>query len=327
MLKLKSIGGIFMARIFDLLHSDIMNTTGSKLKEIIRLSEGRTVMSETVISKMSLVDGISNPETARAFGADLVTLNTFDMYNPFIFGYDDSDSDLFGGMGGILDGFKTKIEVNKKNPQYLQEFKALVGRHIGVNLEPIRSDIPYPKGFILNEETLLKAKELGFDYIVITANPKTNVSSEDILWGIQEARRVIGDSIMIVAGRMHGSGLASFDSVDSIESFAKAGADVVLLPAPKTVPGVTKDFALEAVKAIHNAGALAMSAIGTSQEGASTSVIESIALDCKECGFDIQHIGDAGFSGMASPENIMALSIAIRGKRHTYRQIARSIRR
>lgn len=316
-----------MARIFDLKFDEIMNTNGSSLKEIIRLSEGRTVMSETVISKMSLVDGISNPETAKAFGADLITLNTFDMYNPFIFGYDDSDSDLFGGMEGILQGFNDRISKNKENPNYLKEFKTIVGRHIGVNLEPIRSNIPYPKGFILNEETLLKAKELGFDYIVITANPKTNVSSEDILWGIQEARRVLGDSIMIVAGRMHGSGLASFDSVKSIESFARAGADVVLLPAPKTVPGVTKEFALEAVNAIHQAGALAMSAIGTSQEGASVSSIETIALDCKECGFDIQHIGDAGFSGMASPENIMALSIAIRGKRHTYRQIARSIRR
>lgn len=316
-----------MARIFDLKHSEIMNTNGQSLKEIIRLSEGRTVMSETVISKMSLVDGVSNPETAKAFGADLITLNTFDMYNPFIFGYDDSDSDLFGGMEGILKGFNTRIANNKNNPNYLKEFKELVGRHIGVNLEPIRSGIPYPKGFTLNEETLLKAKQLGFDYIVITANPKTNVTSEDILWGIQEARRVLGDSIMIIAGRMHGSGMASFDSVESIKSFAKAGADVVLLPAPKTVPGVSVEFAKEAVRSIHNEGALAMSAIGTSQEGASERVIEMLALDCKECGFDIQHIGDAGFSGMASPENIIALSIAIRGKRHTYRQIARSSRR
>lgn len=316
-----------MARIFDLTHSEVMSTKGKALKDIIRLSEGRTVMSETVISKMALVDGISNPETSKAFGADLITLNTFDMYNPFIFGYDDAGADLFGGMDSMLNGFVDKIESNKNNPNYLKEFKNIVGRHIGVNLEPIRSDIPYPKGFKLNEDTLKKALDLGFDYIVITANPKTNVSSEDILWGIQEARRVVGDKMMIIAGRMHGSGLASFDSLDSIESFAKAGADVVLMPAPKTVPGVTKEFALEAVKAIHNAGALAMSAIGTSQEGASTSVIESIALDCKECGFDIQHIGDAGFSGMALPENIMALSIAIRGKRHTYRQIARSIRR
>lgn len=42
---------------------------------------------------------------------------------------------------------------------------------------------------------------------------------------------------------------------------------------------------------------------------------------------DIQHIGDAGYSGVADPENLMALSIAIRGKRHTYYRMAQSIRR
>lgn len=316
-----------MARIFDLKHDEIMTLKGKDLVEVIRLSEGRTVMSETVISVMSLLDGISNPETARAFGADLITLNTFDMFNPFIFGYDDSKADLFGSLADKVGGIASIIEHNRSNVNYLREFKDIVGRHIGVNLEPIRSDIPYPKGAKLNEETLLRAQELGFDYIVITANPNTNVSSEDILWGIQEARRVLGNSIMIVAGRMHGSGLASFDDLDAIAGFAKAGADVILMPAPKTVPGVTKAFLTEAVKIIHENGALAMSAMGTSQEGSSASVIEAFALDSKECGVDIQHIGDAGFAGMAMPENITTLSVAIRGKRHTYRQMARSIRR
>ena len=38
-----------------------------------------------------------------------------------------------------------------------------------------------------------------------------------------------------------------------------------------------------------------------------------------------KHIGDAGFCGIALPENIMALSIAIRGKRHTYHKIAHQL--
>jgi hypothetical protein len=45
-------------------------------------------------------------------------------------------------------------------------------------------------------------------------------------------------------------------------------------------------------------------------------------------GTDIHHIGDAGMSpGMATPENIMIYSIAIKGKRHTYRRMARSVNR
>ncbi|MPM90657.1 hypothetical protein SDC9_137779 [bioreactor metagenome] len=44
-------------------------------------------------------------------------------------------------------------------------------------------------------------------------------------------------------------------------------------------------------------------------------------------GADIQHIGDCGTFGIALPENIMALSVTIRGIRHTYRRMAQSILR
>jgi len=39
---------------------------------------------------------------------------------------------------------------------------------------------------------------------------------------------------------------------------------------------------------------------------------------------DLFHIGDAGFTGIAFPENIYTLSIAIRGRRHTWRRMAAS---
>ena len=46
-----------------------------------------------------------------------------------------------------------------------------------------------------------------------------------------------------------------------------------------------------------------------------------------DAGADIHHIGDSGYMGMALPENIMAYSVAIRGKRHTYRRMAVSLLR
>ncbi len=52
-----------------------------------------------------------------------------------------------------------------------------------------------------------------------------------------------------------------------------------------------------------------MLTIGTSQEGADESTIRQIALAAKMAGADIHHIGDAGFYGIAVPENIMAYSI------------------
>jgi hypothetical protein len=44
-------------------------------------------------------------------------------------------------------------------------------------------------------------------------------------------------------------------------------------------------------------------------------------------GTDLHHIGDAGYAGVAIPENIMDYSIAIKGKRHTYFRMARSVNR
>ena len=44
----------------------------------------------------------------------------------------------------------------------------------------------------------------------------------------------------------------------------------------------------------------------------------------KMAGIDIHHIGDSGYTGIAVPENLIAYSEAIRGRRHTLRDMARS---
>ena len=126
---------------------------------------------------------------------------------------------------------------------------------------------------------------------------------------------------------MHGAGSGNIYDEKVVKRFVECGADVVLFPAPGTVPGFTENLAKKMVDVIHEAGALAMTTIGTSQEGSSESVIEKIALMSKSAGADIQHIGDCGTFGMAIPENIMKLSVTIRGVRHTYRRMAQSIRR
>ena len=111
------------------------------------------------------------------------------------------------------------------------------------------------------------------------------------------------------------------------EAFMAAGADIILLPAPGTVPGITQEYAHKLIGVVHSRGKLALTAIGTSQEGADVSTIRQIALMCKMAGADIHHIGDTGVPGMALPQNIMAYSIAIRGERHTYHKMAQSVNR
>ncbi len=107
--------------------------------------------------------------------------------------------------------------------------------------------------------------------------------------------------------------------------FIQAGADILLVPAVGTVPGFTDEELVAIVKVAHANDALVLSAIGTSQEGSSKEVIEQIAIRNKVAGVDIQHIGDAGYGGLATIENIYAMSVAIRGVRHTVARMARSV--
>lgn len=313
-----------MKRIFELTRQDIEKITKRQLIETIKTSEGRTVMAETVITVPSLIYGVSNLELAAAFGSDMVTLNLFDFNNPFIFGLDDLKLNL---ANGLLD-FQKIIEISRKNYEdlnYIKKIKNIVGRFVGVNLEPVPEEIEYIYGRRLNKDNLKKAREYGFDYIVITGNPNTGVNTDTIIDGIQLAKEVLEEEVMIVAGKMHGAGSGNIYDEKVLKDFIKAGADCILIPAPGTVPGIDFNIAKKQIDAIHDEGALAMTTIGTSQEGSSKSVIEYIAIQSKMAGADIQHIGDAGYFGVALPENIMALSVAIRGVRHTYRRMAYSL--
>ena len=148
---------------------------------------------------------------------------------------------------------------------------------------------------------------------------------------IQSLSNAVGDDLMIIAGKMHAAGSKEeagnrILSDDWIQRFIQAGADVLLCPAPGTVPGLSLETVSRWVEVAHAHGALTLTAIGTSQESAEPSTIEKIALQCKMTGTDMHHIGDAGLGGI-NPENLMMYSKAIRGKRHTYLRMARSINR
>lgn len=94
-----------------------------------------------------------------------------------------------------------------------------------------------------------------------------------------------------------------------------------------TIQGFLESDLIEAVKFAKSKDLLTMSAIGTSQESARPETLRQMAIVNKMCGVDIQHIGDAGYGGMAPAENIYEMSIAIRGMRHTVTRMARSINR
>lgn len=289
--------------------SEILEMTASELKQSIRASEGRIVMSENVVTREPIIEDITNAEIARAFGADLILLNGIDVLNPKVSGLDESEE------------------------SFVNQLHKLVGRPIGVNLEPVDQDasmaedrLTIAQGRQANLETITKIEALGLDFVCLTGNPGTGVTNAQIEKTIRITRERF--SGLIIAGKMHGAGVSeSIVDSDTVKSFIEAGADIILVPAVGTVPGFDEKDLKEIVQLVHNEGALVLSAIGTSQESSDEDTIKQIAITNKICGVDIQHIGDAGYAGLAPVENIFALSKAIRGMRHTASMMARSIQR
>lgn len=58
--------------------SEVLAMNGSALKQSIKASEGRTILSENVVTHETM-DGVTLSEEAAAFGADLILLNTLDV--------------------------------------------------------------------------------------------------------------------------------------------------------------------------------------------------------------------------------------------------------
>jgi hypothetical protein len=311
-------------RILDATTSDFRAMDRADLLESIRLAEGRTICAEVVCTTLPLIDGVTNAEAAAACGADLITLNVYDVLHPLVMGYRKGKLLTEPGFPR-LETLPAGIDVSVK------EIKDLVGRPVGINLEPAPREriTEQVLGRVASVENARRAAQLGADYLVVTGNPGTGVSTEGIAQATAELAAAVGDQVILVAGKMHGAGLgaAGIVSAEAVEQFAAAGADVILLPAPGTTPGATLDTIQALVDLAHKLGKLALTAIGTSQEGADVDTVRRIALMSKMTGSDILHIGDAGYSGMANPENILAFSLAIRGRRHTYRRMAASIRR
>lgn len=285
-----------------------------ELLQSIADSEGRVLAAETIGTVTPMLVNITNAEFVTSLGADIIMLNIFDVDHP------------------VINGLP---EVAPEDT--IHEVKRLTGRMVAINLEPaaVRNDgeksvWSLTEGRRATVENAKKAVDMGVDMIVLTGNPGVGVDNRAITKALADLNEAVGDRVILTAGKMHASGILSeagekILTKEDAETFIEAGADVLLLPAPGTVPGFTMEHAAELIKTAHEKGVLAMTTIGTSQEGADEATIRQIALMCKMAGADIHHIGDSGYMGMALPENITAYSVAIRGKRHTYRRMAMSL--
>lgn len=303
-------------RLIDTTAREVISYNKQELLTSIAGSEGRTLAAETIGTVTPMLVDITNAEFVTSLGADLIMLNIFDV-----------DKSVIQGLPQVAP------------EDVVREIKRLTGRMVAINLEPAivkdtedNSVWNLTKGRQATPENAKKAADMGVDMIVLTGNPGVGVENDAIIQALLQLKEAVGDRVILTAGKMHASGILSEGgekilTENEVESFVDAGADVILLPAPGTVPGISMEYAAKLIKRAHEKGALAMTTIGTSQEGADEDTIRQIALMCKMAGADIHHIGDSGYMGMALPENIMAYSVAIRGKRHTYRRMAASLLR
>ena len=288
--------------------SEILSMTAPELKQSIKASEGRVILSENVAFKESYIGDVTNAEIARSFGADLILLNGIDIFQPFVAGLDAKED-------------------------FIEELHRLVGRPIGINLEPVDSQAQMAGERLFIDEgrqaslaTIQRAEELGVDFICLTGNPGTGVTNQAII----DTIRVVKENFsgLLIAGKMHASGVDEpVADLEAIAQFIEAGVDIVLAPAVGSVPGFDEQDLKQIVRLAHQKGALVMSAIGTSQESADEDIVKQMAIRNKICGVDIQHIGDSGYGCLAPVENIFAMSKALRGQRHTISMISRSINR
>ena len=299
-----------ITRLISANSSELLKMNGDELKQSIKASEGRTVLSENVVIQPA-IDGLTMSEIAAAFGADLILLNLFDVFEPKVSGLEVKDA-----------------------KDTVKRLKELTGRPIGVNLEPVDPDVKMestkfelPKGRIATAESMRRAEELGFNFVCFTGNPPgSGVTNKMIVQAVRTAKENF--SGMIIAGKMHGAGVDEpVADEESVKAMIDAGADVILVPAVGTVPGFTSDELIKIVKIVHQHDGLVMSTIGTSQESSGKDVIREIALKNKTCGVDIQHIGDAAWGVLSPTETIFELSKTIRGLNHTISRMARSINR
>lgn len=305
-----------LKRLIDTTARELTSYNKAELLTAISDSEGRTPAAETIGTVTPMLINITNAEFVASLGADLIMLNIFDVNDPIIQGLPQTSPE-----------------------DTIREVKRLTGRMVAINLEPAvikdgqeESVWNLTTGRQATVENARKAADMGVDMIVLTGNPGVGVDNEAIIQALSRLKEAVGDRVILTAGKMHASGIISeagekILTEKDVEAFVDAGADVILLPSPGTVPGITMEYAGNLIRKAHEKGALAMTTIGTSQEGADEATVRQIALMCKMAGADIHHIGDSGYMGMALPENITAYSVAIRGKRHTYRRMAMSLLR
>ncbi|HHG8773263.1 TPA: hypothetical protein ACPYU1_002642 [Raoultella planticola] len=277
-----------MQRILNCRASDFAHeVSAGEFTEAIRAAEGRVIMAEVAADTAPLYGEVTNGELLCAFGADLLLVKGMDCRTQHI-------------QGGAN----------------LAHFKQLTGRPVGVSLEVLAENAPNnPRAW----DTAQVARLSAASFFCLTAYDKPGVTAQRVCEALAELRRLT-DKLILVA-KFYQTGLAGSEEY---AAWIAAGADGAMVPAPSSCRGASEQRVEQIVTAVQAAGGLAITTISSSQEGADEQTVRQIALASKRCGADMYSFGDAGVAGMADPQAVYTLSMAVRGRRHTWVRMAAS---
>jgi hypothetical protein len=293
----------------------------------IRASESRIVGAYVCPNAPCYVEKVSNLELAASFGADFINLEGLDprrLQMPGLPSKKTSDDEPYVQSLQLQMGIGWTVE----------ELKKLVGRPIGVTLlTPRANDPPFGPLYapsVYTVDLLKHVQAAGFDFVVLCG-----LDFDTMLKAVAEARSIVGESLVIEAGIPHGPGnitgsyppynLREVTTPDFVNRLAKAGADIVDIPAVGVAPGFTPAYVGELVDAVHDGKALAASSIAHSVEGSDLGVVRRTAVDNKICGVDLFNFAAGGvYESVALPEQLEAFCIAVKGRRHTFRRMCQS---
>lgn len=333
-------------RLISNCRSGIRDMTAQELKEAIKGSEGRVVMSQ-LNPHGSVLGDVTNPELAQAMGADMIMVNGYNMdpatHDP------NANNSVMSKSTWTMQEYQGKEKGFTRKEIRLNEMKEYVDIPMGIYLETSNPEakrkqrvVTYgwgdiPQGRKAIKENFARLKEEGADFVVLAGNPGSGVTYENIIQATKECKEVVGDDVLIFAGKWEDGNtepilgdpqLGVEKSKAIIKELIDAGADCITLAMPGARFGISTEEIRELVTFIHTykPGTLALSFLDGSVEGSDTETVRLCTLESKKTGADIHAIGDAGLNGMSVPENIYQMALTTKGRRLTWKRMAGSKR-
>ena len=314
-------------RFLDYTPSELSTLSRTDFLDGIRAAESRVVGAYVCPLSPNYIEKVSNLELVAAFGADYIT---FEGFNPI-------DLQVPGlASKNIEDDKATKevLQVDLGKGYSVLELKKLVARPIGalllVKTTPDQEISGLYATSIFSEDLVRHIMEAGYDFISLAG-----YNQAMLLDAVSKTKAIVGDKLVIEAGIPHGPGsidgdfpshnLRSVSTPAFVGKLAKAGADIVDIPAVGVAPGFSIEYVTTLVDAIHENKALAAASVAHSVEGSNALTASRIAIDNKICGVDMYNVAAGGvFESVPLPEVLNQFCIAVKGKRHTYRRMAQS---